>query len=377
MKLLRSKSLIAICLMLAATLIWLLFFRQTAVSAAPRTAVTPLVSMTPAKMTSLPLTLSTQGHIVSLNQVDIQPQVTGTVNGVAFKEGDFVQKGQLLFTLDDTTQLATLHRAVASQAQMRSQLDKAQRDLSRGLALKARNYISAADWDTLQSTQQQYDAQFKAAQADIRNAQAQLSYTRIYAPVSGKTGVVNVHPGSLVQPGGTLPLVTVSQFDPIGVSFTLPEKDLSAVLAAQSQGPVKVWVDNARGESVGGTLDFINNTVSTETGTIMLKARFTNDEQLLWPGTFQTIRVDAGTQQVVVLPPQAIQNGPDGHFVYLVDRQNHAAVQSVNLLRIQQQMAVVEGISQGTQVVTEGGNNLRPGITVEVAKSGMPAAGQN
>lgn len=377
MKFLRSRSLIAVSLMLAATLIWLLFFRQTAVSAAPRKAVTPLVSMTPAEIKSLPLTLTTQGHIVSLNQVDIQPQVTGTVNGVAFKEGDFVQQGQLLFTLDDTTQLATLHRAVAAQAQMRSQLDKAQRDLSRGLALKARNYISAADWDTLQSTQQQYDAQFKAAQADIRNAQAQLGYTRIYAPVSGKTGVVNVHPGSLVQPGGTLPLVTVSQFDPIGVSFTLPEKDLSAVLAAQSQGPVKVWVDNARGESVAGTLDFINNTVSTETGTIMLKARFTNDQQLLWPGTFQTIRVDAGTQQVVVLPPQAIQNGPDGHFVWLVDKQNQAAVQPVNLLRIQQQMAVVEGISQGTQVVIEGSNNLRPGIALEVAKSGAPVAGQN
>lgn len=377
MKLLRSTPFLVGCLLLGSFILYALFFRQSSVAATPRQAANPLVSLAQAQVKSLPLMLATQGHVVSLNQVDIQSQITGTVKTVAFKEGDFVRQGQLLFTLDDTTQQATLRRAVASQAEASTLLDKAQRDLTRGRALKAQNYISASDWDTLQSAHQQYSAQSTAAREDIRTAQAQLGYTRIYAPVSGKTGALNVHPGSLVQPGSTSPLVTVSEFDPIGVSFTLPEKNLNAVLAAQSQGPVTVSVNNAKGEKVTGTLDFIDNTVNTETGTIALKARFANADRLLWPGAFQTVNVEAGIQQAVVLPPQAIQNGPEGHFVYLVDKQSQATTQPVNLLRIQQSMAVVDGLAQGTNVVIEGANNLRPGMTVAIAKNSALAVEQN
>lgn len=373
MKLLHSRPFQIICLLVGFSVVYLLFFRQSSVAATPHKSASPLVSLAQAQVKNLPLMLTTQGHVVSLNQVDIQSQITGTVKTVAFREGDFVQQGQLLFTLDDSTQQAALRRAVAAQAESRTLLDKAQRDVVRGRGLKAQNYISASDWDTLQSVQQQYSPQYTAAQEDIRTAQAQLGYTRIYAPVSGKTGALNVHPGSLVQPGSASPLVSVSQFDPIGVSFTLPEKNLNAVLAAQSQGPIAVSVSNAKGEKVSGTLDFINNTVNTETGTIALKAHFANAGRLLWPGAFQSVTVEAGAEQVVVLPPQAVQNGPDGHFVFLVDKQNQAVTQPVNLLRIQQSMAVVDGLAQGTAVVVEGANNLRPGVTVAVAKN----VGQN
>ena len=351
MKLLQSRPFLIICLLVGFSAVYLLFFRQNSVAATPHKSANPLVSLAQAQVKNLPLMLTTQGHVVSLNQVDIQSQITGTVKTVAFREGDFVQQGQLLFTLDDNTQQAALRHAVAAQAESRTLLDKAQRDVARGRGLKAQNYISASDWDTLQSVQQQYSAQYTAAQEDIRTAQAQLGYTRIYAPVSGKTGALNVHPGSLVQPGSASPLVSVSQFDPIGVSFTLPEKNLNAVLAAQSQGPIAVSVSNAKGEKVSGTLDFINNTVNAETGTIALKAHFANAGRLLWPGAFQSVTVEAGAEHVVVLPPQAVQNGPDGHFVFLVDKQNQAVTQPVNLLRIQQSMAVVDGLAQGTAVV--------------------------
>jgi RND family efflux transporter MFP subunit len=370
MTVLRMRPLPAIVLLAGAAALYLFFFHENAVSAPPKKAP-PLVSLASAQLTSLPLSLTTQGHVVSLNQVDIQSQITGTLQSVAFQEGAFVQQGQLLFTLDDATQQAALRRDRAALAQAQSLLDKAQRDLARGRALKAQNYISASDWDTLLSAQQQNAAQVQAAQQDIRSAEAQLGYTRIYAPVSGKTGALNVHPGSLVQPGSSQPLVTLNQFDPIGVSFTLPENELNAVLAAQAQGAVQVMVNNAKGEKVIGTLDFIDNSVSTDSGTIALKARFANHDHLLWPGAFQDVNVEAGRQQVVVLPPQAIQNGPEGHFVYLVDNHSQAQTQPVNLLRIQQQMAVVEGLSQGTRVVVEGSNNLRPGMSVAVAQ---PAA---
>ncbi len=169
------------------------------------------MSLSSAQLTSLPLSLTTQGDVISLNQVDIQSQITGTVKRVAFQEGHLSGRDSCCL-LEDSTQQATLHRDQASRAQAQSQ-----RDLARGRALKAQNDISASDWDTLLSIRQQYVAQAQAAQEDILSAEAQLGYTRIYAPVSGKTGALNVHPGSLVQPGSSLPLVTVHQFDPVGI----------------------------------------------------------------------------------------------------------------------------------------------------------------
>lgn len=370
MTFLRSKPIVILGTLLIAGALYRFWPQQPGLSTTTEKSPPALVSLVSAQVKPLPLTLMTQGHVISLNQVDIQAQITGTVKSVAFREGDFVQKGQLLFTLDDASQQAALHHAVAALAESRALLNKAQRDVNRGQSLRAKNYISSSDWDTLQSSLQQYDAQYKAAQEDIRTAQVQLDYTRITAPVSGKTGALNVHPGSLVQPGSTLPLVAVNQFDPIGVAFTLPEKDLNAVLAAQANGPVQVWVNNARGNPIAGTLDFIDNSVSTDSGTISLKARFSNSQHLLWPGVYQAVKVEAGiTPRSVVLPPQAIQNGPDGHFVFIIDGQNHVATTPVNLLRIQQQMAVVEGLAQGTEVVLEGANNLRPGMAVKVAKN--------
>lgn len=364
MTLLRARPLLVIGLMLGAGLISFFIFRQNS-DAAPLQKVTePLVSLSPAEVKSVPLRLSTQGHVVSLNQVDIQSQVTGTVKSVVFKEGDFVKQGQLLFTLDDSTQQAALRHAMATLAESHSLLAKAQNDLARGRSLKAKNYISASDWDTLKSAQQQYAAQSGAAEQDIETAQAQLGYTKIYAPISGKTGALNVHIGSLVQPGSASPLVSINQFDPVGVSFTLPESSLNAVLAAQRQGPVKVWVKNAQGENVAGELDFINNTVSADTGTMTFKAHFANADHLLWPGAFEDVTVDAGAQNVVVLPPQAVQNGPEGHFVFLIDNARRVSTQTINLLRMQQGMAIVDGVAQGTHVVVEGANALRPGITV-------------
>ncbi|SFN16695.1 RND family efflux transporter, MFP subunit [Izhakiella capsodis] len=376
MKLSRPKPLIIISLILAAFLLYFFIFRHSNNAAPANKTAAPLVSLTQVKSVSVPLIFSTQGHVVTLNQADIQPQVDGTVKSVAFKEGDFVKQGQLLFTLNDSTQQASLRHANATFAESHALLVKAQQDLARGRDLKARHYISASDWDTLKSAVQQYSAQSNAAEQDIRTAAVQLGYTRIYAPVSGKTGALNVHTGSLVQPGSSLPMVTINQFDPIGVSFTLPEADLNAVLSAQSKDPVKVWVKNARGEAVAGDLNFINNAVSTNTGTISFKAQFSNSNNLLWPGTYKVVHIDAGSQNAVVLPPQAVQNGPQGQFVYLVDSADKAFTRPVKLLRIQQGMAIVQGVTVGENVVVEGGNNLWPGMSVKVVGKAM-TVGQN
>ncbi|WP_227317378.1 efflux RND transporter periplasmic adaptor subunit [Cedecea davisae] len=365
----RTKKLLTVaCVLAGASGIWA--YSQASAPAEQKKTPAPKVSLVAAISKTLPLTFSTQGHLVSLNEVDIRAQITSPVSQVAFHEGDFVKKGQLLFVLDDAEEQAALGHAQAQLGVIKAELDKANRDLSRSQPLLKQNYISSSDWDTLISAQQQAAAQYKSAQDDIHTAQAQLAYTRIYSPVSGKTGALNVHIGSLAQPGSTLAMVSINQFDPIGAQFTLPEQDLNAVVAAQHDGPVNVQVTDASGKLVNGRLDFIDNTVSQDSGTVNFKASFSNGENQLWPGAFQNITVDAGnTPNVVVLPPQAVQDGPDGHFVFVIDQQMHAKTQPVRLLRIQQQMAVVSGINAGAKVVLEGANALRPGMTVTVAKT--------
>ncbi|WNJ81882.1 efflux RND transporter periplasmic adaptor subunit [Cedecea neteri] len=365
----RSKKGLAMaCVLAGAAGLWL--YSQASSPATQKKTALPKVSLVAATSQTLPLTFSTQGHLVSLNEVDIRAQITSPVSQVAFHEGDFVKQGQLLFVLDDAEEQAALGHAQAQLGVIKAELDKAERDLSRGQPLLKTHYISSSDWDALVSAQQQAAAQYKSAQDDIHTAQAQLAYTRIYAPVSGKTGALNVHIGSLAQPGSTLPMVSINQFDPIGAEFTLPEQDLNAVVAAQHQGPVEVQVTDASGKPVTGTLSFIDNTVSQDSGTVNFKARFANGENQLWPGAYQNITVSAGsTPNVVVLPPQAVQDGPDGHFVYVIDAQMHATTQPVTLLRIQQQMAVVSGIQPGMKVVLEGANALRPGMSVKVVNA--------
>jgi RND family efflux transporter MFP subunit len=363
-----KKRLTAACVLAGTVGLWM--YSQSSSPATQKETAAPKVSLIGAVSKTLPLTFSTQGHLVSLNEVDIRGQITSPVSRVGFHEGDFVKQGQLLFVLDDAEELAALGHAQAQLGVIKAELDKANRDLSRGRPLLKTHYISSSDWDTLVSAQQQAAAQYKSAQDDIHTAQAQLAYTRIYAPVSGKTGALNVHIGSLAQPGSTLPMVSINQFDPIGAEFTLPEQDLNAVVVAQRQGPVDVQVTDVSGKPVTGTLSFIDNTVSQDSGTVSFKARFNNGENQLWPGAYQNITVNAGsTPNVVVLPPQAVQDGPDGHFVFVVDPQMHAETQPVMLLRIQQQMAVVTGIQAGTKVVLEGANALRPGMAVKVVNA--------
>jgi len=179
---------------------------------------------------------------------------------------------------------------------------------------------------------------------------------------------VAVHPGSLAQTSAAAPLVTLAQFSPIGVEFNLPEQDLAAVLRARSQGAVRVTIDGADGEAVSGELSFINNTVNTDSGTISLKATMPNLHGALWPGAYARVTVLAGIDSnAVVLPPQAIQEGPGGRFVFIAGADGKATRQPVTLLRVQSGMAVIEGVASGTRVVLEGGGNLRDGDAIRIA----------
>jgi RND family efflux transporter MFP subunit len=339
----------------------------------PAPAKTPLVSVTATRAVDIPVDLAAQGHVVPLDFVDVRPQLTGTLLSVHFREGDPITRGQLLFTLDDSDARAALAKAEAQVSLVQAQLADARREHQRAQALVASKFIAVSAVDTAASKVDALMAQVRAAQAEAGAARTTLSRTRIVSPIAGRAGAVVVHPGSLVQAGAAAPLVTIAQFSPVGVEFSLPEHDLQALLAARAAGPVAVSVEDVGGAGAEGSLAFINNTINQDSATINLKASFPNPKQTLWPGGFVRVVVHAGTSRgAVVLPPQAVQDGPGGRFVYLVGADDKVASQPVHLLRIQNEMAVIDGVDGGRRVVLEGGQNLRPGMRVRIAAPVAP-----
>lgn len=329
-----------------------------------------LVSVTTTRTLDLPIELVAQGHLVSLNQVELRPQATAMIQSVNFKEGDDVREGQLLFTLDATDANAQLRRFEAQAAQINAQLTDAMRDLGRASEMLKSNFIAPSAVDTAASKVDALKAQLKAADAETESARVLVAHTRIKAPISGKAGAISVHVGSLAQLGSALPLVTLAQFDPISVEFSLPEKYLNQMVSTRAKQAIAVSLEGPSGKTIDGSLSFINNSANTDTGTINLKAVFPNKSKDLWPGTFARVTLHAGvTHGAVVLAPQAILEGPGGRFVYVVGDDGAVSAKPVSLSRIQNETAVVEGLSSGVRVVLEGGNNLRPGMVVQVAET--------
>lgn len=335
----------------------------------------PLVSVAEARALNLPVRFNVQGRLVALSQVDVRPQVSGIIRSMHFHEGEEVRQGQLLFVLDASDASARLQWAQAQVMQTRASLDHERRNQERVRKLVASGYVSSSDVDAVVSKVDALQAQWQAAKADLESARVQLERTRIVAPVSGRTGMVAVQPGSLAQQGDAAALVDLVQLDPIGVEFSLPERALGGLLRADAAGATRVSALDVDGETAQGKLNFIDNKVDVATGTIRLRAEFANPRHRLWPGAFVRVTLDAGFDEgVVVLPPQAVQEGPEGHFVFQVGADGKASIRPVTLLRIQDRYAVVEGLRSGERVVVEGAYGLGDGALVRIVENATPAA---
>ena len=321
--------------------------------------------------------LEATGTISALNSVDIRPQVSSVITQVNIREGQFVKAGQLLFTLDARNDEVKLATARAQLARDQASLVGAQRQLSRARELLGQGFISQSAIEinqTLVDTQQNVVTADRAA---IQAALVGLSYNRIVAPAAGRAGAINVFAGSTVQPGGSA-LVTITQLDPIGVSFSLPQRNLNDALQTLRAGGGKVVavLPEARGE-VTGKLQFVDNVVDPNSGTVKVKARFDNAKEALWPGAFVTVRLAVRTMKdAVVVPQAAVIQGPRGAIVYTVDAENKAASKRVEVLYANGPDAVASGVRAGDRIVVEGRQNLRPGVTVvERAATGAAASG--
>jgi len=309
--------------------------------------------------------LEATGTVTALNSVDIRPQIASTITKVQIKEGQFVSAGQPLFALDARNDEVNVTKARAQLAKDQAALADAERQLARSKDLFAQNFISQGAVDTNQTLVDSARAVVAADRAAIESAQVGLSYSRIVAPAAGRAGAINVFPGSSVQPSGNA-LVTITQLDPIAVSFSLPQRNLGDALATLRAGGGKVTaVLPESAGTVTGKLKFVDNAVDAASGTIRVKAEFANKDDRLWPGAFVTIRLAVQTLAgVSVIPQAAIIQSPRGKIVYVIDASAKAAARPVEVVYASGEEVAVTGIKPGERIVLDGRQNLRPGATV-------------
>ncbi len=365
-----------VCLAIAAGVGWRLGGKAPEAKGARKAAGPVVVVTARAESRDVPVRLAANGVVTALQSVDLRSQITSIVKRVHIREGQSVRAGELLFTLDSGAEEANLKKARAQVTKDQADLATAQRNLERQRELFRQKFISQSALDLVQNQVDTLTGQLAIDRAAIEAARVALAYTEIRAPFSGRTGIINVRPGSLVQPTsnasatGTPPLVTVTQIDPIAVAFTLPEQELPDLQRAIAAGPVEVQAGpQGSGAKFNGRIVFVDNAVDTATGTIRLKAQFDNAGAPLWPGMFVTVRVSPRTiAHATVLPAQAVQTGPTSRFVYVVGDDRKVAQRDVKLTYVEDGSAVVEGLRPGARVVIEGAQNLRPGSAVAEAE---------
>lgn len=325
----------------------------------------------PVRIETVPVYRDGIGNVQAFAMVTIRPQVDGRLMSVAFKEGQYVKKGDVLARIDPVVYQAQLDQALAKKAQDQANLANARVDLERYERLASSNAGSKQQADAQRAMVAQVEAQVKADDAAIDNARAYLGYTTIASPIEGPTGIRQVDPGNIIRSSDAAGLVTIAQVKPINVVFTLPQRDLQVVSAAMRKGVVTAVAREADGRVLGtGRLDVMDNQVDTTTGTVKLKASFPNEDQGLWPGQFVTVRLTVEMlENAKVVPTPAIRRGPNGTFVYVVDG-NRARVTPVEVAQQDETLAVLRaGPDAGTRVVTTGFTRLADGRTVAVTES--------
>lgn len=330
-------------------------------AAAGRAAGGPLsVTTAVAKQRDLDVTLEAIGTVTPMSSVDVKPQISSVVTRVHVQEGQFVKAGDLLFTLDPRPDEANVAKVRAQMTKDEAVLADARRQLARSRDLLARNFVSQG---ALDSSQAQVDAQVANLVADkaaLDAAQLALSYNSVRAPGTGRLGSINVFPGTAVQANLTT-LVTITQLDPINISFSLPQRDLEAVLNGLKAGGIAVSAKLPESKAERkGRLQFVDNAVDAATGTIKVKARFDNQDFRLWPGAFVNATLVSRTlKDAVVIPTMAIIQTARGSIVYVADK-GKATLRPVKVLAAQGDESAVTGVAAGDKVVLEGRQNLRP-----------------
>ncbi len=323
--------------------------------------------------------LKAVGTVTPLHSVVVRSRVDGELLRLHFEEGQQVKAGDLLAQIDPRPYEVRLAQARGTQQQNLAELENAQRQLQRYRELQAQKYVSAQELSDQQSRVRQLQGRRLSDQATVDEAQLQLQYTRITAPVSGRVGLRRIDVGNLVRSSDADGLVTLTQTAPISVLFTVPEPQLPALLDAvrqQARLPVEVLDRDERTALGEGALSSVDNVIDTATGTLKLRAQFANADEKLFPNQFVNVRLQLGDQPSVVIPDAAVQFGSQGNYVHIVDADNKAQRRDVVLGAADgSRVSVLQGLKAGDKVVIEGIDGLEDGSPVQVISEDAPQAG--
>lgn len=385
----RTRQLILIALIVTVALLAYRLVHRTA-RKMPHHAVVP-VRVAAVRRTNVPISLQAVGTVEAYRSVTVEPMITGPLIAVSFHQGHVVRKGQLLATIDPRPYQAALEQAVAKKAQDRAIYAAAEDTLKRYDLLIAHHYISAEIVAEQQATVAEDRALLAQDRAAIMTARTNLSYTRIRAPIGGRTGILNINAGNIVSPALSGGIVTITTLQPVFVVFSLPQQDLLSVQRALAAKTSQVTAFTGLGHHPAvlgsGRLAVLDNVINPATGTLTLKALFPNSSLALWPGAFVNVRLIVRTDRnVLVVPSLAIRQGPTGAFVYAVQRlkspipaktrgqdlppTEQVAAIPVHLGFSNQRLTVIKsGLKVGDRVVIVGASKLRPHSRIRILPS--------
>ncbi|WP_299997072.1 MdtA/MuxA family multidrug efflux RND transporter periplasmic adaptor subunit [uncultured Cedecea sp.] len=383
-KISRGLWLAGIVIILLAA-VWFWRSQQTAPTSAPqashrqgpsaggsrgmRGAALAPVQVATAKQQAVPHILTGLGTVTAANTATVRSRVDGPLIAIHFQEGRQVSAGTLLAEIDPSSFKVALAQAQGQLAKDQASLNNARRDLTRYQQLAKTQVASRQELDAQQALVAELTGTVAASQASVDNAQLQLDWSRITAPISGRVGLRQIDVGNQVSSSDAIVIIT--QTDPIDVVFTLPESDISTVVKAQAIQPalpVEVWDRSNQQRLAQGSLLSLDNQIDATTATIKLKARFANQEGLLFPNQFVNTRMQVATQEdAIVIPASALQMSSEGHFVWAVNADNKVSKQRVTTgVQSSKSVVIQTGLAAGTRVVTDGVDRLTDGAQVEI-----------
>ena len=363
------KPLKIICVISLSVLLICILSACSSKTPPPRKPPVPVTAGTAAQKT-VPVQISAIGNVEAFSTVSVKSQIGGVLTRVHFREGQDVNKGDLLFTIDPRPYEAALKQAEANLSKDNAQLANSRKEVQRYAELVKKGYVAQEQYDQISTNAASFEAIVNADMAVVENARLQLKYCYIYSPISGRTGNLMANEGNLIKANADTAIVVINQVQPIYVTFSVPEQSLSEIKRYMSEGNLRVEAILSKEDEKPeqGVLTFIDNAVDLATGTIKLKGTFANKGKRLWPGQFVNAVLTLTSQpDAIIVPSQAIQSGQEGQYVFVIKDDLTVENRSVTAGRTLNNETVIEkGLQAGEKIVTDGQLRLVPGAKIQV-----------